>query len=123
MKAVTKAVEGVVNLQKAVAIDPAVSLASATVGGVGQVLSQPGAGAVLGAGLTALGVPGAGLIATALPDASNTPAPARAPEIMAAPYSPPEKSGGIDLNLILIGGAGLLAVIVLALVMGRKGKA
>lgn len=121
VKAVTKAVEGVVNVQKAVLIDPAVALSSAAVGGVGKVMAQPGAGAVIGAAGAAFGIPGAGLIAGALAPANGNLAPAAPMGTYAVPMAESPDSGGGGINLAWIAGGGaLLLVIVLALFMKKK---
>lgn len=56
-KLISNVSSGVTKAYTDVAIKPAAEIASASVAGVGQVLSQPGAGAVLSAGGAAFGIP------------------------------------------------------------------
>lgn len=129
-KAVSKAVQGVVNLQKDVFINPAVDLASTAVGGVGKVMSQPGAGAILGAAGTAFGVPGAGLIAGAMTNQgggmmSPSPAPIHsntAPIVISAP-APAPNGGGMNSSMMMIMGAAFIGILLIAILfLGSRGK-
>ena len=121
-KLVSKAVEGAVNVQKDIMIKPATELAKAAVGGVGEVMSQPGAGAVLGAGLTAMGIPGAGLLAGAFSPSGAPVPPPSGGEVQAPPVvlSTPPGAQGNNQMIYIAGGAGLLVILLTVILMNRK---
>lgn len=122
-KLVSKAVEGATNMQKSIMIDPAVGLAKAAVGGVGEVMSQPGAGAVLGAAGAAFGIPGAGLIAGAFSPSGAPAAPPgysepAQPIVINSPASIPGNNN--NQMLLIAGGLGLVGILAVVLTMKNK---
>lgn len=126
-KLVTKAVEGVTNMNTQIVgsqIGAVTSLAGQAVGGVGQVMSQPGAGALLGAAGTAMGIPGAGLLASAFAPKSD-----QGQSQIASQLYPPVpmigSSGGSDnsnnmMMMMVMGGVGLGGLVLVALLMNKK---
>lgn len=122
-KLVSKVTEGVTNLQKDVFIKPAADLASAAVGGVGQVMSQPGAGAVLGGAGMAFGVPGLGALGGLFGGGQiNTAAPSPAPVSVPQVITLPAESKSDNSMIMIIAAIGVGLVLTVALIFGLKKK-
>lgn len=107
-----------------VMIKPGMDVVGTVVGGAGQIMQQPGAGAVLGAGLTAFGVPGAGMLSGLLGGSSsgNSMSPSPAPMVSETPtiISAPESKDGIDSSILIMGGIGGLVLIIVLFLGLRK---
>jgi hypothetical protein len=120
-KVISSAAQGVTNLQKDLVIKPVVDLASTAVSGVGQVMSQPGAGAVLGAAGAAFGVPGLGSLANGFAGIGGPMSPSPAPVAPPAPVVISAPASGSNNNTILIaaGIGGLMLILVMFLTTTR----
>lgn len=128
-KLVTKATEGVTNLNTQIIgsqVKAVSDLAGQAVGGVGQVMSQPGAGALLGAAGTAFGIPGAGLLAGAFTGQSQAnPGPNYSSAIPAQQMpivipSSPSQGSGIDSNMMMMIGAGVGGLVLIMVFLNLK---
>lgn len=116
-KLITKYAEGVGNTTGSVIS----GIAAPVVGGVGQVMSQPGAGAVLGAAGAAFGVPGLGsLLPVGTPAAPPLSSVQDASPIM---LSSPGMGEGNSNTPLIIGGVGVAITMILILFLTlKKGK-
>ncbi len=125
-KLVTKATEGLTNVAMAptmAGIDGLTKVGGAALGGVGKLMSDPAAGAVLGAAGMAFGVPGLGGLAAGFakkPEAeySISQAPASASPIVI--QSGPSSGSGVSTNMMLMIGGGLVALVLIILMIKKK---
>lgn len=123
-KLITKPIEGLANSQASLAksvVGNIGDVAGAAVGSVGQVMSQPGAGALLGAAGTAFGMPEIGMLGGLFNKPQATPGPSYTDAIPAQGVSFSSEPSGMNTNTMLAIGGGVL-VLILGMVFVLKGK-
>lgn len=118
-KLLTKATEGASNAfsstVNAAIVKPTTDIASAAVGGVGQVMSQPGAGELLGAAGAMYGIPGLGGLASAF----QKPQVVTQDQPSGIMYSPSVSAESNPNKMLYIGG-GVAAFALIALILFKN---